>query len=151
MSTMETATGFDLLTYARKRRYRTRNLSDGGPCPPARWMKPKGTTPAAQVGHIGQDDRFDVIVGYDGYVCDQGAPGWLGIYLSYKSSKGVSRAAGRIKGLGGRADQVGDFEVAGVVPFEAMAEALEVIRVSKLSPGNPNARRPTRSSEAYAS
>lgn len=140
MSAVETAiaVGFDLLAYARKHRYRTRNLSDGRACPPARSMKPKGPAPTAQVGHIGQDDRFDAIVGYDGYVCDQGAPGWLGIYLSYKSSKGVGRASGCIEGLGGRVDQVGDTEVAGVVPVEAVEEALRLIRVSRLMPGNPN-------------
>ena len=155
MTTVVTTTGFDLLAYARAHRCRVRNLHDGAACPPARWMKPKGTTPTAQVGHVGQDDRFDAIVGYDGYVCDQGAPGWLGIYLSYGSSRGVNRGAERIKGMGGRVDQVGDTEVAGVVPVETIESALKLIRVSKLSPGrpggDPDLRRSPQASEAYAS
>ena len=153
--TVETSTAFDLLVYAREHRCRVRNLHDGRACPPARWMKPKGTAPTAQVGHVGQDDRFDVIAGHDGYVCEQGAPGWLGIYLSYRSARGVNRASGRIRGMGGRVEQVGDFEVAGVVPVEAIEDALRLIRVSKLSPGrpggNPGLRRLSQASEAYTS
>ena len=155
MSTVQTTAGFDLLTYAREHRYRVRNLSDGRACPPARLVKPKGATPTAQVGHIGQDDRFDAIVGYDGYVCDQGASGWLGIYLSYGSARGANRGVERIKGMGGRVDQVGDTEVAGVVPVEAIGDALKLIRVSRLSPGrpggNPDLRRLSQASEAYGS
>lgn len=58
---------FDLVTYARRHRYRMRNLHDGGPVPPARRMKSQGeTTPTAQVGYVGKDDRSDPIVGYGG-------------------------------------------------------------------------------------
>ena len=90
----------NLTAYARKNRYRVRNLHDGDPVPPARRTRPKGDSPAAQAGFIGKEDRYDAIVGYDGYVTDEGN-GQLGIYLTYGSAKGVNRAEARIRALGG--------------------------------------------------
>ena len=52
---------FDLVAYARKHRYRLRNLHDGGAVPPARYRKPKGERPAAQAGYVGQDERLDAL------------------------------------------------------------------------------------------
>lgn len=129
--------GFDLITFARKNRYRIRNLHDGGMVPPARHTKPKGDLPTAQVGFIGRDDRCDVIVGYDGYILDEGN-GRLGVYLCYKSSRGVKRAQDRIGALAGSVTQVGDTEIVGNVPVSRIKDAVKLIRVSKLAMRNPN-------------
>ena len=136
-NTEEHAAGLDLVAYAREHRYRLRNLHDGYPVPPARRIKPKGETPAAQAGYIGEEDRMDAIVGFLGYVADEGEPGMLGIYLHHKNGIGVNRSSARIKAMGGRVDQVGDTEIAGSVPAEAIEEALKLIKVSKLKPGRP--------------
>ncbi len=64
-----------LVEYARQHRYRLRNLHDGEPVPPA----PKQKSDDNGVGHVGASDRWDAIVGYDGYVADEGEPGRLGI------------------------------------------------------------------------
>ncbi len=143
--TVDTSAGFDLIEFAREHRYRTRNLHDGQPVPPARRIKPKGETPAAQAGYIGDEDRIDAIVGFQGYVADEGEPGMLGIYLHHKNGIGVKRSSARIKAMGGRVDQVGDTEVAGAIPVEQLEGALALIRVSRLPTGNRNAKPPVRS------
>jgi hypothetical protein len=76
-------------------------------------------------------------VGYDGYVCDEGNSR-LGIYLCYKSARGVKRAQARIQAMGGTVDQVGDIEITGTVPTSRIEEALRLIRVSKVPMRNPN-------------
>ncbi len=124
---------FDLTAYARKHRYRLRNLHKGHAVPPAR--RTKSHDPAT--GYTGQEDRCDAIVGYDGYICDEGA-GQLGFCLFYRSARGVKRAEARIRALGGTVTQIGDTEIAGTIPLERIEEALKLIRVSKLHPGNPN-------------
>ena len=87
---------FDLVAYARKHRYRLRNLHDGGPVPPAIWKPPKGYRPVC----TGDEDRFDAIVGYDGYVAMDGDE--LTICLFYKSANGVKRAISRLQALRAR-------------------------------------------------
>ena len=104
-----------LSDYARKHHHRLRHLHDGGLVPPARRTKPKGDMPTAQAGFIGKDDRCDAIVGNDGFICDEG-DGRLGVYLCYKSSKGVKRAQTHIRALGGTVTQIGDTEIAGTAP-----------------------------------
>lgn len=126
----------NLVEYARKHRFRVRNLHDGGPVPPARYRKPKGELPAGRTGFVGQDDRHDAIVGYDGYIADEGEPGQLGICLFYRSARGVKRVHARIQAMGGLVTQVGDVEIAGSVPVESIEEALKLIKVSRLHPGS---------------
>ncbi len=46
--------------------------------------------------------------------------------------------------------QSGSFEVGGTIPASSLEDALLLIRVSKLAPGNPNASPPTRSREPYS-
>lgn len=128
----------DLTAYAREHRYRLRNLHDGGPVPPARYRRSKGEMPAGQAGYIGQDDRQDAIVGCDGYIVDEGEPGQLGIYLQYRSGRGVRRAHARIQAMGGTVSQVGDTEIAGTVPVNRVEDALKLIRVSRVPMRNPN-------------
>jgi len=69
---------FDLMAYAKKNRLRTRNLHDGYPVPPVRLKEKVGT----QAGYWG-DDRYDVIVGKNGYIARDGDK--LFIVLFYKS------------------------------------------------------------------
>ncbi len=122
---------FDLLSYARERRYRLRNLHDGSPVPPAR-KKNKSTT----TGYVGVDDRSDAIVGQRGYLTAE--DGGLGICLFYKSGRGVATAKVEIKALDGQVTQEGDCELAAWLPIEKLDAALKLIRVSKLRPGNDN-------------
>ncbi len=126
---------FDLVAYARRHRYRERNLHDGHPVPPARRTKSEDPTSAAPVGHVGREDRCDAIVGYSGYVRDEGG-GQLGVCLFYRSAKGVKNAEARIRALGGMVSQFGDMEIAGTLPVERIEEALKLIKVSKLKRGN---------------
>jgi len=127
-----TTARFDLVEYAHRHRYRLRNLNDGGPCPPAIWKRPK-SWPRCPKG-----DEFWAIVGHDGYLADEGETGRLGIALFYESAKGVNRAKRKIQAMGGHVPQEGDTELAGSVPLEALDEALKLIRVSKVHPGNPH-------------
>ena len=124
------ATQLDLVAYAREHRYRLRNLHDGGPVPPAIWKPPKGYKPV----YTGAEDRFDAIVGYDGYVAMDGDE--LSVCLFYRSTKGVNRAITRLKAMGGRMDQEGDTEVGATVPVSQIEEVLRLIKVSKLQPGD---------------
>lgn len=87
------------------------------------------------MGYVGTVDRWDAIVGYDGFLVDDGEVGRLGIYLCYKSARGVNKAEARIRAMGGVVNQLGDFEIAGSVPVERIEDALKLIRVSKLKPG----------------
>lgn len=129
---------FNLVAFAKKHRYRLRNLHDGGPIPPAIYRRPKGAPPAGQVGYIGEDDRQDAIVGHQGSITDEGETGMLSICLHYRSTKGVNRARARIQEIGGIIRQEGDDEIAGSIPIEKIEEALQLIKVSKLHPGNDN-------------
>ncbi len=142
---------FDLITHARKHRYRIRNLHDGGSVPPARRMKAKGEVPVAQSGYVGREDRHDTIVGYDGYLSDEGDGGQLSVYLCYKSARGVVRAEQRLKAMGGTVEQIGDAEISGTVPVGQIDEALKLIRASKLKPGRPGFGQSAPAQSAYAS
>ena len=53
-----------------------------------------------------------------------------------KSGNGVSQAQARLETLGAGIDQVGDREVGATVPVERIEEVLNLIRVSKLRPGD---------------
>ena len=123
---------FDLAVFACEHRYRLRNLHDGSPVPPARRQRADD----GRVGYIGASDRCDAIVGYDGYLADDGEDSRLGIYLCYKSARGVKKARARIKAVGGTVDQVGDVEITGTVSVDRIEDVLKLIRVSKLRPGN---------------
>ncbi len=123
---------FDLLGYAKEHRLRTRNLHDGGPVPPAQ-CKPR--IPAARQAFPQAADRWDAIVGRDGYVAMDGDR--LSIYLCYKSGRGVKRALAKIAVLGGKVQQKGDFEVGAVLPSDKIFEAMKLIRVARIGPGGP--------------
>jgi hypothetical protein len=131
--TDQVTSDFDLVAYARKYRYRLRNLHDGGPVPPAIWKAPPGHRSA----YAGPEDRCDAIVGFDGYIADEGEPGQLGICLFYGSAKGVNKARAKLKAMGGKVTQEGDTEIAGTIPIEAIKEALALIKVSKVANRNP--------------
>ncbi|UCC31705.1 MAG: hypothetical protein JSU86_05375 [Phycisphaerales bacterium] len=121
---------FDLVEYARKHRYRVRNLHDGGPVVPARWKPPQGYRPA----YVGKDDRWDAIVGRSGYVALDGCD--LSIFVFYKSNRGVTSAMAKLKTIGARIDQIGDTEIGAVASVERIEEVLRLVKVSKLRRGD---------------
>lgn len=129
-------TDFRTGDYSRKHRYRLRNLHGGGPGPPARYLKPKGQVSAAQAGFVGKEDRCHAIVGHRD--CLTAEDGGLGIYLFFKSGRGVASGKVEITAIGGRVMQEGDCELAGWLPIGALDAALNLIRISRLHPGNPN-------------
>lgn len=59
----------DLMDYAKRHRLRTRNLHDGRPLHPLR-VPPRGR--GKSDGHIGKEDRMDVIIARHGYITDEG-------------------------------------------------------------------------------
>ena len=120
----------ELMAIVRDKRYRTRNLHDGYPVPPPR--RPRAGR-VSRPAYVGESDRYDAIVGYDGYITAEDRE--LGFYLAYKSGRGVNRAIPRIEAMDGTVKQVGDFEVAGTVPADQLEAALKLIRVSRLAPG----------------
>ena len=123
-------TGFDLSAYARKHRYRVRNLHDGGPVPPAL----PSNDDRSRTGYIGASERWNAIVGYNGYVTMDGED--LSVCLFYKSAMGVNRALVRLKAMGAEIDQVGDTEVGATVHADRIEDVLRLIRVSRLRPGD---------------
>ena len=148
VQTREAPNDFDLIDYARKHRLRTRNLHDGHPVPPARLM-PKQRI-GERTGYIGESDRLDAIVGYCGALTDEERQG-LGVYLHYKTSKGVGIGIRKILEVGGAIHQVGDFEVTGYIPWDCIEDALRIIRVSKLKRGMLGFGKSVPAQNAYAS
>lgn len=122
---------FDLMTYAKEHRLRTRNLHDGNPVPPARTADKTGMVQ----GHWGHD-RLDAIVGYNGYVAMDGDR--LSVCLFYKSGKGVKRAVHTLTAIEAEIAQIGDTEVGATAPVGCLQDLLALIRVSRLKPGSPN-------------
>ena len=136
MHTTVTEQTFDLVAYAKKHRYRMRNLHDGGPVPPAIWKPPKGGYPSWR----GAAERMDAIVGRRGYVAMDGDK--LSVCLFYRSAKGVKRAVERLEAIGGQIDQVGDMEMGATAPAEHIDELMRLIIVSKLHPGDASRLKP---------
>lgn len=120
---------FDLLAYARGRRYRTRNLHDGLPVPPARQRRTSSHRAA-----FGADvDRFDVIICRYGYVCSEGnRVGWALLCRSKRSLTMCLRAVQ--DGPGTVVKQLGDTEAAGDAPLEALESVLGVLEPYRRRP-----------------
>ena len=133
--TTESAAEFDLIGYSRRNRFRIGNIHDGRPVPPAR-----STCKSKRIGYSGADDRLDVIVGQRGYVTTENDS--LTIFVFFNSARGVTRANSTIATLAGQVTQEGDCELTASLPVAALDDALKLIRVSKLHPGNPNPPRP---------
>ena len=102
------------------------------------------------MGYIGESDRLNAIVGYCGALTDEHEQG-LGVYLHYKTSKGVGIGIRKILEVGGTIHQVGDFEVTGYIPWDCIEDALKLIRASKLMPGRPGVGKSAPVQNAYAS
>ncbi len=130
MHTTVTEQTFDLVACAKRHRYRLRNLHYGNPVPLARCKRNLGMTR----GHWGLD-RLDAIVGRRGYVAMDGDE--LSVCVFCKSSQGVTYAVRQLESAGARIDQVGDTEAGATVPVGQIDDALKIIRVLKLHPGNP--------------
>lgn len=115
---------FDIREYARKHRYRVRNLHDGRPLLPLR-VPVNGRGRAA--GYKARKDRMDAIICARGYVsCD--ADDKLAWYLLAKSAKGVNRWLPKLTRLGAVVQQAGDHEVAGVAPIDEIESVLSVLK-----------------------
>ena len=69
---------FEVVEFARERRYRVRNLHDGHPVPPAR--PPKHGDQGNFSGYRADGERDDAIVCRRGYVTDEG-DGRIGWFL----------------------------------------------------------------------
>lgn len=109
---------FDLREYARRHRYRVRNLHDGHSVPPSRGPKQGRRGPQAFLG-----ERMDAIVGRFGYVTIDGDR--LGWYIGE-----IGKPAFRIKivrDAGGIVAQVGDRDAAGHAPLAALEKLLSAI------------------------
>lgn len=130
MSTVTEQT-LDLVAYAKKHRYRLRNLHDGDPVPPAK--PPRGS--GGPTGYIGATERMDAIVGSKGYVTMDGSE--LSVCLFHKNALGINRAIPMLQALDARIDQLGDTELGATVSAEHIDGALQLIRVSKLHTGRP--------------
>jgi len=115
---------FDLIAYARARRYRVRNLHDGRPLHPLRLpRRGRGRVTGFQFA----DDRMDAIIGRHGYVCDDGEPGRIGWYVFAGSRKGMNRWLPKFTAAGAAIKQECDTEAAGDAPVESLDAILRVI------------------------
>lgn len=118
---------FDLMEYARQRRYRTRNLHDGEPVPPTK--RPKYSGMPAFIG----DDRLDAIIGRYGYVSQVGErDGRLGFVLLLKKRAAMMERLRKLQGLDAEVTQEGDTEAAGNFPDCCVDEVMPLIGVYKL-------------------
>ncbi len=122
-------TMLDLVAYARKHRYRLRNLQDGGPVPPALPTAEGKDKP----GYRGAEDRWDAIVGRNGYTAIDGDR----LSVFHKSTKGVNRGLAKLEALEARIEQVGDTEIGATVDPNRIEEVLTLIRISKVPLRNP--------------
>ena len=115
-----------IIDLARRHRWRTRNLHDGHPVPPAK-RPPRGKRGADAFG--GSEDRFDAIVGRYGYIVLEGAGlGWFLVAATRPPHGKIDT----IRRAGGKVDQLGDREAAGTAPMSALvalARAIGVYRV----------------------
>lgn len=117
---------FDLREYARRHRYRVRNLHDGHPVPPAK-RPPRGQRGADAFG--ADDDRMDAIVGRFGYiVIESDGLGW---FLVANSRPPHGKIA-TIREAGGQVNQLGDREAGGTAPTSAMKTLTKLIGVYRV-------------------
>jgi len=119
---------FDLMTYADRHRYRTRNLHDGRPLHPLRVpVRHRGRSS----GYAGDDDRMDAIICRHGYVCIE-SNRRIGWYLFAGSAKGINRWLPKLEALGAVVEQEGDQEAAGHASVEQIDAILEVLKPYRL-------------------
>ena len=128
--------------YAKENHYRTRNLHDGRPVPPAAVDRKKRSAKeqAEEALRLGED-RCTAIVGEQGYVFEQdGKLDWLifrrrsGSFLidSVQTILSYSTVC--------TLDQLGDLEAAGTASTAAIGHVLEAIKVRRIGRGNPVAK-----------
>ena len=133
---------FDLMAYARQRRYRVRNLHDGHAVPPAR--APRHGERGPVQGYVGADDRMDVITGKHGCVAMDGER--LSVFASYRSRRAKTAGMAKLINAGVTINQEGDTEVGGWAPVDRIEAVLCAIGATKLRP--PNSGSYTRSAPA---
>jgi hypothetical protein len=116
---------FDLLRYAKRHRYRVRNLHDGYPVPP---MKPPNWRHDHSRGYWGKEERMDAIIGRYGYVCDEGN-GRIGWFLAFQTRRPMTVRLKKLVAVGASLIQEGDTEAGGDAPVELIDRLVEVIGV----------------------
>jgi hypothetical protein len=119
---------FDLVSYARERRLRLRDLHDGNPVPPV--------FTRAKPRYRSSRDSDPAIVCRYGYV--HAEPPGLGWAAFFKSARGLRACLGQVEKIDGvRILQVGDSEAAGWAPVEAVERLLEILVVRRRRPPAP--------------
>jgi len=83
------------------------------------------------------EDRFDAIIGYNGWVADEGEDGRLGFYLSFKNGHGVTKAKPILDRIGAVVRQESVNELAGSVPESNIETACNLIKAFRRGSGNP--------------
>ena len=128
--------------YAKENHYRTRNLHDGRPVPPAAIDRRKRTLKeAAQETLRLGEDRCIAIVGEHGYVFEQdGKLEWF-IFRKLGGSSLMGSVMTIIcSSLGYRIVQKGGLEAAGTAPLAAIERVLEAIKVRRVGRGRPGSK-----------
>ncbi len=115
-----------VLDLAKRHRWRTRNLHDGHPVPPAK-RPPRGNRGQDAFG--ADDDRMDAIVGQFGYIVLEGDG--LGWFLVAATRPPHGKIA-KIREAGGKVNQLGDREAGGTAPTSAMKTLTKLIGVYRV-------------------
>ena len=135
--------------YAKENHYRTRNLHDGRPVPPAAIDRKKRTLKETveETLRLGKD-RCIAIVGEHGYVFEQdGKLEWFSVrklggsalMASVMTIIGFFYHAG-YRSFGYNIIQEGDLEAAGTAPLAAIERVLEAIKVRRVGRGRPGSK-----------
>jgi len=127
-----TESRFDLLTYARRHRYRLRNIHDGKPVPPARIQQAGRGRQASR----SDEDRCIVIACKDGYICDEcDGLSWVLLCETKRSFNFRLRQLECIDGL--MVKQEGDSEAAGAAPYDGIEAVIKVLEPYRRQPPRP--------------
>lgn len=112
---------FDLIAFAKKHRYRVRNLHDGQRVPPTRRRGERRSG-----GFVGE--RHDAIICRDGYV-DVLGPGKIGWYVLVKTRRQLTARLAKLKAIGVEITHEGDAEAAGWAPESEIEQLLLALGV----------------------
>ena len=115
---------FDLVSYARRHGYRTRNMHDGAPVPPTRRLSEQDRT-----AYRSTEDRDDAIICRDGYA-DFGGFGLdrIGFCVLCRSRRALTVRLRLLANAGATVTQEGDTEAAGYAPLARIDDVLTALR-----------------------
>ena len=115
---------FDLIAYAKKHRYRVRNLHDGQGVPPTRRRGER--RPGGFIG-----ERHDAITCYDGYVDVLGV-GRIGWCVLVETRRQLTARLAKLETIGVEITHEGDAEAAGWAPEDRIADVLAALRPHRI-------------------